>query len=50
MQDSQVSESDRVPGLHRLPLLGWMFQANYTDNFKEELLIFITANIIPINL
>jgi type IV pilus assembly protein PilQ len=48
MQDSQTTGSDRVPGLHRLPLLGWMFQSNNVQNFKEELLIFITANIIPI--
>jgi type IV pilus assembly protein PilQ len=50
MKDSQGSESSRVPGLHRLPLLGWMFQDNQTMNQKEELLIFITANIIPITL
>lgn len=50
LKDSQGSESDRVPGLHRLPLLGWMFQDNQVMNSKEELLIFITANIIPINI
>jgi len=50
LKDSQDSESNRVPGLHRLPLLGWMFQDNQVLNSKEELLIFITANIIPINI
>jgi type IV pilus assembly protein PilQ len=50
MQDTQASASSRVPGLHRLPLLGWLFQENEVANSKEELLIFITANIIPVNI
>ena len=50
LKDSQGSESNRVPGLHRLPLLGWMFQDNQVLNSKEELLIFITANIIPLSI
>ena len=50
MTDSQISRSNRVPGLHRLPLFGWLFQDHYVSNTKNELLIFITANIIPINI
>jgi len=50
LKDSQGSESNRVPGLHRLPLLGWLFQDNQVLNSKEELLIFITANIIPLSI
>jgi type IV pilus assembly protein PilQ len=48
LTDTQTSSSGRVPGLHRLPLLGWLFQDNEVNNTKVELLIFITANIIPI--
>ena len=50
MQDTQGSGSQRVPGLHRLPLLGWLFQNSSVTSTKEELLIFITANIIPISI
>jgi type II secretory pathway component HofQ len=39
-----------VPGLHRLPLLGWLFQQKGINNDKTELLIFITANILPMNI
>ena len=46
-----ISESQsRVPGVHRIPLLGWLFQQKEINNNKSELLIFITANIIPINI
>jgi len=50
MQDTQSTDSGRVPGLHRLPLLGWLFQDNNVVNTKQELLIFITANIIPVTI
>ncbi|MDR1051246.1 MAG: type IV pilus secretin PilQ [Deltaproteobacteria bacterium] len=48
--DNQATGSSRVPGLHNLPLLGWLFQNRQINNDKTELLIFITANIIPINI
>ncbi|MCL2029581.1 MAG: type IV pilus secretin PilQ [Deltaproteobacteria bacterium] len=50
LTDTQGNSSQRVPGLHRLPLLGWLFQDNTVSSTKSELLIFITANIIPINI
>jgi type IV pilus assembly protein PilQ len=50
MKDDQRTGSTRVPGLHRLPLLGWLFEENTSSNIKTELLIFITANIIPISI
>jgi len=48
--DNMGTGSSRVPGLHRMPLLGWLFQNRQINNDKTELLIFITANIIPINI
>ena len=48
--DSQTTGIDRVPGLHRIPIMGWMFQDRSITNQKSEMLIFITANIIPINI
>lgn len=48
--DSQTDSTDRVPGVHRIPILGWLFQSRGITNSKSEMLIFITANIIPINI
>ncbi|MDR3038843.1 MAG: type IV pilus secretin PilQ [Candidatus Adiutrix sp.] len=50
LSDRTETGSNRVPGLHRLPLLGWLFQNNTVGNDKKEMLIFITANIIPITI
>jgi type IV pilus assembly protein PilQ len=48
--DDQTTGSSRVPGLHNIPLLGWLFQNRQITNEKVELMIFITANIIPVNI
>ncbi|MDR2946123.1 MAG: type IV pilus secretin PilQ [Candidatus Adiutrix sp.] len=48
--DQQTTGIDRVPGLHRVPILGWLFQDRSINNQKSEMLIFITANIIPLNI
>ena len=37
---------DRVPALHRLPLLGWLFKRNTSIDDSRELLIFITPRIL----
>lgn len=48
--DTQTTAYDRVPGFHRIPILGWLFQERGINNSKSEMLIFITANIIPLNI
>lgn len=48
--DSQTTGISRVPVIHRIPLFGWMFQNRDINQQKTELLIFITANIIPLNI
>lgn len=48
--DQQLYAVNRVPVAHRIPLLGWMFQDKSISNKKTEMLIFITANIIPLNI
>jgi type IV pilus assembly protein PilQ len=48
--DDQNTINERVPGLHAIPILGWLFQTKGIQNEKRELLIFITANIIPISI
>jgi type IV pilus assembly protein PilQ len=50
IEDTQTNSTRRVPGLHAIPLLGWLFQDRGVQANKRELLVFITANIIPINI
>jgi type IV pilus assembly protein PilQ len=42
----EQASQDRTPGLHRIPLLGWLFQRNTFEDESRELLIFITPRII----
>jgi type IV pilus assembly protein PilQ len=37
---------DRIPGIHRLPLLGWLFKNDNRSDNSQELLIFLTPRII----
>jgi type IV pilus assembly protein PilQ len=46
LQTSDESTDSRTPGLGRLPLLGWLFRNNSSNNRTQELLIFITPRII----
>jgi type IV pilus assembly protein PilQ len=41
----QVS-TNRTPLLHRIPLLGWMFRRDTSQDESRELLIFITPRIL----
>ena len=36
---------DRTPGLHRIPILGWLFKRNEFSDESRELIIFITPRI-----
>ena len=45
--DDQLRESDRrVPGLGRIPGLGWLFRARKTDRKKKNLMVFIRPMIL----
>ncbi|MBU3949320.1 MAG: type IV pilus secretin PilQ [Proteobacteria bacterium] len=37
-----------IPGLSKIPLLGWLFKAEVNSDNKEELLIFITPKIVTL--
>ena len=41
----EQATQDRTPALYRLPLLGWLFKRNITEDESRELLIFITPKI-----
>ncbi|MCK4911982.1 MAG: hypothetical protein KAR83_10080, partial [Thermodesulfovibrionales bacterium] len=42
---TEVSET-RVPLLHRIPILGWLFKYRTTSKVKTNLLLFLTPHII----
>jgi type IV pilus assembly protein PilQ len=42
----EQTSQDRTPGLHRMPLLGWLFKRNEFSDESRELLIFITPKIV----
>jgi general secretion pathway protein D len=45
--DDQLFESERrVPGLSRIPGLGWLFRARKTDRKKTNLMVFIRPTIL----
>ena len=41
----EQASNDRVPLMHRLPLLGWLFKRDLMSDESRELLIFITPRI-----
>jgi type IV pilus assembly protein PilQ len=41
----EQASQDRVPVLHRIPLLGWLFKRDVNSDESRELLIFITPRI-----
>ena len=41
----EQTNQDRTPGLHRVPLLGWLFKRDSVTDENRELLIFITPKI-----
>lgn len=47
-QVNDQSQHDRVPGLSRIPLLGWLFKHQLDSTENNELLIFITPKIVEI--
>ena len=46
-ESEQSSLNDRVPALHRIPLLGWLFKSRTDRRRTDELLIFLTPRIVP---
>jgi type IV pilus assembly protein PilQ len=45
--ENESLNEDGIPGLRRLPLMGWLFKARSTSLQKTELLIFLTPTVIP---
>ena len=43
--ETESSSQQRTPGLHRIPLIGWLFKTDSDRIVNGELLIFITPRI-----
>jgi general secretion pathway protein D len=47
LMDDQLRQGEqRVPGLGRIPGLGWLFRARKTDTLKRNLMVFIRPTIL----
>ncbi len=46
MQEREEVSETRVPLLHRIPILGWLFKYRSTSKLKTNLLLFLTPHII----
>ncbi|MBU1182729.1 MAG: type IV pilus secretin PilQ, partial [Proteobacteria bacterium] len=46
IKTTKSSGGSGVPGLSKIPILGWLFKADSNTDNKEELLIFITPKIV----
>ena len=48
LKDSSTWSEAGIPGLRKIPALGWLFKSNKTEDRKNELLIFITPQIVKL--
>jgi type IV pilus assembly protein PilQ len=48
IKDSETASKNAFPGLHKIPVLGLMFQRNITQAEKNELLIFMNPKIVQL--
>ena len=46
-EHERSTSRSRVPVLHRIPLLGWLFRSRAERDSADELLIFLTPRIVP---
>jgi type IV pilus assembly protein PilQ len=44
--ENQGLDESGIPGLRRLPILGWLFKAQRVTNTRTELLIFLTPSVV----
>ncbi|MBN2124573.1 MAG: type IV pilus secretin PilQ [Deltaproteobacteria bacterium] len=48
-KETEGNSQEGVPGLSKIPLLGWLFKAKYKTTERTELLIFITPSVVPMD-
>lgn len=45
-ENSRNERRSRTPGLHRVPVLGWLFRSSTRNESTDELMIFLTPRIV----
>lgn len=45
-ENTRSQRNSRTPGLHRIPLLGWLFRSSARNESSDELMIFLTPRIV----
>ncbi len=45
-ENSRNERRSRTPGLHRIPVLGWLFRSSTRSESTDELMIFLTPRIV----
>jgi type IV pilus assembly protein PilQ len=45
--ETKSEDESRIPGLSRIPFLGWLFKAKSKLSERSELLIFLTPTVLP---
>ena len=45
-ENARSEQNSRTPGLHRIPLLGWLFKSTSRNESTDELMIFLTPRIV----
>ncbi len=45
-ENSRSERRSRTPGLHRVPVLGWLFRSSSRNESTDELMIFLTPRIV----
>ena len=45
-ENSRSERRSRTPGLHRVPVLGWLFRSSTRNESTDELMIFLTPRIV----
>ena len=45
-ENTRSRQSSRTPGLHRVPLLGWLFKSSARNESTDQLMMFLTPRIV----
>jgi type IV pilus assembly protein PilQ len=48
IKSTSTRAKDAFPGLHKIPVLGWLFQRNLEEADSNELLIFMNPKIVQL--
>ncbi len=46
-ENRTILKRKRVPGLSRIPIVGYLFKNNETDESTREIAVFVTAHLVP---